>query len=112
MAGTQVPVSPAAVAVRGTEFDADQVEFSVPHSALRDDGIGKLPHLLHRALQQGSFDALLVVEVGMHRRDGEVVVGVLDRCEPLGQLPFMMVVDVGKVCDVRSTSRTASLRLA
>ncbi len=99
MTRTQMPVRAAAVAVRGTEFDADQIELPVPNPSLGDDGVGKLPYPLHRSLEQSTFDALFVVEVSMHRRDGEIVVGVLDLSQPFGELPFVMVVDVREIRD-------------
>jgi hypothetical protein len=94
-----MPVRGTAVAVRLAHLDADQVQLSVAYAAFGDDGIGKITHPLHRTLEHDALDALLVVEMGVHRRDGEVVVRVLDARQALGELAFVMIVYVGQVRD-------------
>jgi hypothetical protein len=67
----------------------------VSHAAFRDDLFGKLTHAIHCAFQQNGLDALIMIQMGVQRRDGQIMVSVLDAGQALGQFPFMMIVNVG-----------------
>ncbi len=62
----QVPVRTSIMSVRGTQFNIDQIEDSVPNTALGDDRVGKLPHPFDRSLQHDSLNTLSVIEMSMH----------------------------------------------
>ncbi len=78
-----------AVGMRGTEFDVDQVQNPVTNAALRDDFLGEFAHALYRSLEHHGFDALIMIEMGVHCRDGQVVVGMLDARQPLRQFALV-----------------------
>jgi len=42
----------------------------VTNAALRHDFLGKFPHALYRSLEDHGFDALIMIEMGVHCRDG------------------------------------------
>ena len=96
-----------AMGVTGIDFDVDQVELAVAHAALGDQRIGKAAHRRGRPAQDDAFEAVLVIEMGMHGGDGKVVLTVLQGGQALGQVAFMMVVDVGQVGD--AMARPAAL---
>ncbi len=98
-----VPAAGGAVAVTvgtpGIDFDVDQVELAVAHAAFGDQRIGKAAHRRGRPAQDDAFEAVLVVEMGMHGGHGKVVLAVLQDGQTFGQVAFMMVVDIGQVGD-------------
>lgn len=73
-------------------FDGDEVEMTVPDPGFRRQLVGKLPHRARIALQDHRLEAILVIEMHVHRRDGEVVSFMLTRRESFGERPLMMVV--------------------
>ncbi len=87
----------AAVGVRRAEFDIDQVQDTVTNPALGDDFLGEFAHPFHRTLEHHSLDALIMIEVGVHGGDGQVMVGMLDAREALRQFTFVMIVDIGEI---------------
>ena len=87
-------VSRSIVGMRFAQFHADEIELAVPDSTFGNDGLGELPHLDDRAFQQDRFDALLVIQVRMGGCNGQLMVGMLDARQPLGQFSFVMFVDV------------------
>ena len=72
-----VTVRRPAVGVSGAELDVDQIQCAVPDSALRHDRLGKLAHALDRAFEHHGLHALIVIEVCVHGRHGQVVMSVL-----------------------------------
>ncbi len=78
-----------AVGMRRTEFDVDEVQDPVTNAALRDDVLGEFAHALYRSLEHHGFDALIMIEMGVHCRDGQVVVGMLDARQPLRQFALV-----------------------
>jgi len=85
--------------MRRTKFNIDQIEHSMPDTALGDDQVGKLAHAFDRSFQHDRLDALIVVKMGMHRRDSQLVMSMLNVGESLSQLSLMMVVDIRKIGD-------------
>ena len=55
------------MAMGPTHLDADDVQLPVPDSPFGNDLLGKITHLLNRALEERRFDALVVIEVSVHR---------------------------------------------
>jgi len=84
-----VAMGGAAVGRRRAKFDTDQVQDTVTNAALRHDFLGKFGHALYRSLERHGFDALIVIEMGAHSRDGQVVVGMLDTRQPLRQFALV-----------------------
>lgn len=77
--------------------DGNDVQLAVSDTAFDDQGVGKSAHRLRRSLQDHAFQAVVVIEVGVHARHGKIVVPMLEFGEPLGEVALMMVVDVGEV---------------
>jgi hypothetical protein len=75
--------------MRRAKFDAGQVQDAVTNAVLRDDFLGKFAHALYRSLEHHGFDALIMIEMGVHCRDGQVVVGMLDARQPLRQFALV-----------------------
>ena len=65
------------------------------HAALGDDLLSECPYLAHRPFQHDGLDALVMIEVGMHGGNRQVVMRMLDADQALGQFPFVVVIDVG-----------------
>ena len=92
----------AAVAVLGVLLGTDQVQLAVAHAALRHEALAERPDGLDAALEDHRLDAVVVVEVRVHGRDDQVVVVVLQRGEPFGEVALVVVVDVGEVGDAQA----------
>ncbi len=84
------------VLAAGVEVGRNQIEGAVAHAALGHHGMGEFAHVRSRSAQDHRLHAVLVVEVGVHGRHGEVVVRVLGGGQPLGQVALVVVVDVGQ----------------
>jgi hypothetical protein len=90
-----VAMAGAAVGVRGTEFDIDQVQHTVAHSALGNHCLGELTHALDRTLEHHGLQALIMINVGVHGGNGKVVMGVLNIRQALSEIALMVIVHVG-----------------
>ncbi len=86
MAGYQVTVAMAgtAVSMRRAKFDVDEIEDAMSYAALGDHFFGEFPDSFDRTLEHDGFDALIVVEVCMHGRHGEIMMRMLNARESLG----------------------------
>lgn len=94
----------AIVLVRLAQVDADEIEPAMTHTAFGDDLLGELPHSFCRAFEGSNLEALFVVEVHMHGSDREIVVFMQQARQALGQLSFMMVIDVGQTRDAQTVA--------
>ena len=74
----------------------DQVELAMPHAGLRDHRLREVHYVLGLASQDHGLDAIVVIQVRVHRRDRHVVMIVLHLGKPAGELPLVMVVDVAQ----------------
>lgn len=72
----------------------DQIDRPVPHAGLRDRLLRELLHCGCAALQEDRLQAMVMIEVRMHRRHDQIVMLMLCRHQPVGQRLFVMVVDV------------------
>ncbi len=90
-----------AVGMRRTEFDVDQVQNPVTNAALRDDFLGEFAHALYRSLEHHGFDALIMIEMGVHGSDCQVMVGMLDSRQALRQFALVMIVNIGEIRHTR-----------
>jgi len=80
-------------------LDGDQVQLPVVDASFGDHRIGEPTDLARLAPQDHALDAVLVIEVSVHRGHRQVVMLVLQPRETLGQIPLMVVVDVGQIRD-------------
>jgi hypothetical protein len=85
-------------------LDAHEIELSMADPTLGDDLLGELSNSVRRAFQKNSLQTFIVIEMCMHGRDGQVVVGVLDDHESFGQLSFVVVIDIGDGGDARPSA--------
>ena len=86
----------AAVPVRGSEFHPNQVQLTMAHTPLGDQGVREVPHRIDASLEDDGLQALVMVEMGVRRRHREIVMRVLQAGESLAELALVMVVDVGE----------------
>ena len=75
--------------------DRSETHLAVGNAALGDHGLRKLSDDLCVAAQHRHFKTALGIEVNMHRRDLQIVVGMVRVGEALGQFANMMIVNVG-----------------
>src|SRR5574343_1396573 len=87
------------VGVMVFSFQRDDVELAVANAALGHQRIGELPDIGRRAFENHAFQAVVVVEMAVHGRHRQVVVGVLQAGQALGQFALVVVVHVGQVGD-------------
>ena len=76
------------------DFNRDWIEMAVPHATARNHGLRELDDLIHGPFQDHGLDAVVVVQVRMHGRDGYIMVVVLHAHQALCQLALVMVIDV------------------
>jgi len=80
------------VRVLGRQID----HVAVANAALGDDLVCEFVDLSQRAFEQHGFDALLMIQVGVHGRYGQIVMSVLDAGQPFRQFAFVVVVHIGQ----------------
>ena len=84
---------------RRVDFHRDQVELAVMNPPLGHHPVGEAADVTGAPLQDDALDAVIMVEVRMHRRHRQVMVFVLEPREALGQVPLVVVVDVREIGD-------------
>jgi len=89
----------AVAVVALVDFDGDDIEAAVADAALGDQGIGEAAHRGDRPLEYHTFQAVVVVEMGMQGRHGQVVVAVLEFGQALGEVALVVVIDIRQVGD-------------
>jgi len=72
--------------------DRDQVDRGVADSALGLDLIREATNRCRRSLQDGRFEAMLVVEMDMHRCDDKVMVLMLRGSQSFAEVALVVVV--------------------
>src|SRR5712664_1180189 len=75
-------------------FHRHHIEPPVTDLALGHQLVGELAHLGSGAAQDDGLQAIIVVEVHVHRRQDQLMVFVLKIGEPLGQVAGVMVVNI------------------
>ena len=83
-------------------LDRDKTHLSVLDVALGDHRLGKFPDRGGAAAQDGDFEAIVVVEMNMHRRDLKIVMIVMCVRQSLRQFARVVIEDVGQGCDALS----------
>lgn len=101
-----------ALAVRLVEFDADDVQLAVMHTALRAHFIRELRDRSRRTAKDDRLQTVVVIEVRVHRRHRQVVMFMLHRCQPLAEVALVVVENVGQAGHALLPGWTAQLRLA
>jgi len=94
-----MPVGHAIVLVRFGRTGTHEIQRPVPYASLSDQLVGELAYACDRTLEQNGLDAVRVVKVRVHRGYRELMVSVLQPGQAFGKLAFVVVVNVGKVCD-------------
>jgi hypothetical protein len=92
-----MPVGAAIVGVRRRELNIDQIQHSVADTALGNELVGELTHALDAAFEHHGLDALIVIQMRVHRRYREFVMGVLNACQSFRQFALVVIVNVGKI---------------
>jgi|GEM_PF-4172569 len=54
-----------------------QMQIAVTHAGFRDGGFSKFADFVGVSLEQGDFEAILIIEMDVERRKHEVMMGVL-----------------------------------
>jgi hypothetical protein len=93
-------------------LDRDDVELAVAHAALGRHGVGEGAHRAGGPLEDHAFEAVVVVEMGVHGRHGQIVMAMLQDGEPLGEIALVVVVDVGQVGDAMAAAPGGGFLLA
>lgn len=75
----------------------NHIEVAVTHTAFGDQHIGKLSDIRLLALENDAFQTMIMIEMGVHRRDRQIMMIVLQGRQALRQFAFMMVVNIGEV---------------
>ncbi len=84
----------ATVRMGFADRNADQIELPMTHPAFGRECLSEVAHSRDGSLEQNGFNALLVVQMRMHRGDGQIVMCVLNAGQPFGQVTLVMVVHV------------------
>ncbi len=71
-------------------------------ASLGSHGIGKSPYLCGCSSQNDGLDAEIVIEMAVHAGDRKIVMIVLKAGKARGKISFVMVIDVGEICNARS----------
>lgn len=77
----------------------DHVELPMVYAALGHQLVGELPHLLGRALEHHGLQATGMVQVHMGGGYRQIVVGMLQPRQALGEFAFVVVVDIREIGD-------------
>jgi hypothetical protein len=72
---------PIAVRMRAVfELDRDDIHLTVAHAALGAQSFGKSAHAGSRPAQDDALQTMIVVEVSVHRRHRQIMMGMLQLC--------------------------------
>ena len=78
------------------QIDADQVQLAVVYTSLCADLVGEMRDHVDHSSQQHGFEAVLMVQVRVHRRNRQIVVIVLQAGQTFRQLPLVVVEHIRK----------------
>lgn len=67
----------AIMCMRLSHIDTDEIQLPMTHAFFGNDLLSKLPNCFCRPLQRDGFEAFVMVQMHMHRRDRQFVVGML-----------------------------------
>ena len=81
-----------AVRVLLIDLDGDEIELAVADTALGHHRLGELADRRRRSAQESSLEAVLVIEMRVHRRHRQIVMIMLDRRQSLGKFALVMIV--------------------
>ncbi len=80
----------------GIDIHRDKIQLPMTHLRLRHQRVGECLHLRGWASKHDRLEAVFVVEVYVHRRQYQIVAGMLNGGEPFRQITGVMVVDVAQ----------------
>ena len=75
--------------------DRNDIELAMPNAPFGNDRFSETPDRSGRAFQYHAFQTVIVIEVGVHRGDGQVVVVVLQLRQPFGQITLVVIENIG-----------------
>lgn len=84
------------VMFNGIRIDRHQIHQTMPNARFRADFLGEAAHILGRATQKQGFQTVFMIEVHVHGTDNQIVRMMLQMCQSLREVPFVMVIDIGK----------------
>lgn len=84
---------------RNFGFNRDQVEGAVAHPPFGRKFFGESSHIFCMATQDDGFQAIVMIEVDVHRGHHQIVCVMLQIGEALAEPAFMVVVHVGQAGD-------------
>lgn len=82
-----------------THFDRHQIHLPMTHAAFGDQRLRKAFHLRCRAAQNRCFQAMIVIEMDMHRRHTHIMMRMMGCRHPRGKIALVMVVHVAHASD-------------
>ena len=74
---------------------SDDIQLTMTNTPFCHQLIGKLPDFNSGAFQDHRFETMMVIEVAVHGRDGQIVMIMLQARQAFGQLAFVMVINIG-----------------
>ena len=87
------------VGMRFGSLDTDEIQRAVTNPWGGSQLRRKIAHCNGGPLQHHGLEAVVVIQVHMHRGDGQIVMGMLRRGDPLGECALVMVINIGKAGD-------------
>src|SRR5882757_10855566 len=78
------------------DFNRYRPKLSVSNATLCNQGLSKVDDCLGRSLENHSLQAVVVIQVSMHGRHGQIMVVVLHACQSTGELALVVVVDIAE----------------
>jgi hypothetical protein len=97
----QVTVSRSPVTMGSAQFNTHKIQLPMAYAPLGNNLLGELAHLLHGASQHHRLDTLVMIQMRMHGGNRQIVVRMLDACETLSELAFVVIVNIGQIGDAR-----------
>ena len=82
-------------------INTDEVQLAVQDAFLGAQSIGKPLNDRSRPLQKNCLDAVFMIKMGVHGRQGQIMACMLQTGDALTQIALVVVVDVGQACDAR-----------
>ncbi len=76
-------------------FERNEIDLTELDASFRKGGFGQTADRLTGPAQNRHFEAMVMIDVHMERRDGEVVMVMVVPDQSRSELPLMVVVDIG-----------------
>ncbi len=80
--------------MRLTELNAYEIDLTVPDTFFGNHFLGELPYCLGRSPQAYRFEALVMIQMHVHGGCCQLMMGVVQRGQTLGELALVVVIHV------------------